>query len=366
MKRRALLFSILFFTVAVLCALAFAEDNQKYQTEDIIQGNQPTPNPAKSATVSIAAVGDMMLGNWGEDLLEQKGANYPFKQVAPYLKKVDIATGNLEGPHCTRGEAAEKKYTFRIKPKWLEGYQWAGFDVLTLGNNHSMDFGAECFLENIALLKKRGIKVCGGGVNVFEANKPAVIEANGITAAFLGYSATYPKEAWAGPSKPGTVFPERSRLIKAVQDASAKYNVVVVHFHWGREGWQNLRDYQPELARLVIDNGADLVIGHHPHNLQGVEKYKGRLIFYSLGNFTFASYSKRAKTSAIALVTFNKKGEVTEASVVPLNVYNYEVHLQPVPLPGDPGIIAEINQASGLIEGGVPAVVKQDGMISIK
>ncbi|THB63460.1 MAG: CapA family protein [Gammaproteobacteria bacterium] len=322
--------------------------------------------PQKPATVTIAAVGDMMVGNWGENLLAKNGANYPFEKVAKYLQKADIATGNLEGPHCTTGKAMEKRFTFKIKPSYLSGYKWAGFDVLTVSNNHAMDYGAKCFLQSNAAVEKLGIKVCGGGKNLSDANKPAVIERNGISVAVLGYSATYPKEAWANTKRAGTVYPERSRVISAVSKAAKKHDLVVVHFHWGGEGRKDPKQYQKNLAHLAIDHGADLIIGHHPHILQGIESYKGRLIFYSLGNFTFASYTKRSKTSAIANVTLNKDGTLNKASVIPLNIYNYQVHLQPIPLPEDPSILSELRKISGMIGKGTPAKIGKDGSISLK
>ena len=321
--------------------------------------------PVESGAVTIVAVGDMMIGNWGEELVGKNGPEYPFRKVADYLQQADIATGNLEGPHCSQGQAMKKKYTFRMKPEHLAGYRWAGFDVLTVGNNHAMDFGADCFLETLENLKKGGMAACGGGPNLAKANSPAVVERKGIRVAFLGYSATYPKEAWATPSRPGTVFPERSRLINAVSKAASSNDLLVVHFHWGGEGRQDPKDYQKDLAHLAIDNGADLVIGHHPHVLQGVESYQGRLIFYSLGNFTFASYSQRARTSALVQVTLDRKGNLVRGQVVPLNVYNYEVHLQPVPLPGDPVILGEIRKISGMIGTGKAAIIEKDGAIRI-
>ena len=328
---------------------------------DALPAVSPTPMPQ----VTIAAVGDMMLGNWGVEKLRINGVNYPFEQVAPYLQKADITTGNLEGPHCNTGEAhPDKKYTFRIPPQWMGGYKWAGFDVVTLSNNHAMDFGGECLLECIDALSALGIKKCGGGKNLSDANQPAVIEKNGVKVAFLGYSATYPKDAWATPGKPGTVFPEHNLLVQTVQKAAAENDLLVVQFHWGEEGRADPKEYQVNLAHLVIDNGADLVIGHHPHILQGVESYKGRLIFYSLGNFTFASYSTRAKTSAIAQVALNKDGSTVSAKVVPVNVYNYDVQLQPVPMPGDSAVIGELRAKSSMIKGGIAASIADDGTVN--
>jgi len=318
------------------------------------------------AVVRIVAVGDMMIGSWSGDLLHEHGSSYPFLRTASYLQDAEIATGNLEGPHCTVGTAEVKEYTYRMPPELLDGYAWAGFDVLSVGNNHAMDFGPECFLENIAEIRKRGMEICGGGRNVDEANQPAVIERKGIKVAFLGYSTTFPEEAWAGPDTAGTAFPKRGRLIQAVRSAAAENDLVVVQFHWGAQGRSDPKDYQVALAHLVIDHGADLVIGHHAHVLLGVEAYKGKLIFYGLGNFTFASFAERAKTSVIASVTLDRHGDLVRAEVVPINVNNHEVELQPVPLPGDPAILSELRRVSAMIERETTLpVIEDDGTIHL-
>ena len=324
------------------------------------------PSAAQEAevpSVTIAAVGDMMIGSWGGDLIGEHGPTYPFVGVADLIREADVATGNLEGPHCTTGEEMSKTYTYRMPPDWLDAFQWAGFDVVSVANNHAMDFGPGCFLESIAEIEKRGMLVCGGGPNITEGNTPAVVERNGISVAVLGYSATFPKEAWAGEDTPGTIFPKREHVIHAVRQAKRDHDVVVVHFHWGAQGRTDPKDYQVDLAHLVIDNGADLVLGHHAHVLLGVEAYKGKLVFYGLGNFTFASYSETARTSVIARVTLDKGGRFVEADVVPINVYNIEVDLQPVPRPGHGSTIVELRVKSELIEGGIPAVILDDGSI---
>ena len=316
-------------------------------------------------SVTIVGVGDMMIGSWGGDLIRQHGHTYPFLRVADLIRQADVATGNLEGPHCTTGEAMAKTYTYRMPPEWLDGFSWAGFDVVTVANNHAMDFGPECFLEGIAEIEKRGIRVCGGGPDIAAGNRPAVVERNGISVAVLGYSATFPEEAWATERTPGTIFPRREHVIEAVRRADRDHDVVVVHFHWGAQGRADPKPYQVELAHLVIDHGADLVFGHHAHVLLGVEAYKGKLIFYGLGNFTFASYSETARTAAIARVTLDGAGDLVRADVVPLNVYNIEVDLQSVPRPADPSTLTELRVKSELIEGGVPAVILDDGSVRL-
>jgi len=317
----------------------------------------------EAPSVTIAGVGDMMIGSWGGDLIGVHGPNYPFLKVVDLVRAADVATGNLEGPHCTTGEEMTKSYTYRMPPSWLDGFRWAGFDVVSVANNHAMDFGPECFLENVAEIEERGMLVCGGGSDIADGNRPAVIERNGITIAVLGYSATFPEEAWATDQSPGTIFPKKEHVIEAVRLAKQKHDVVVVHFHWGAQGRVDPKEYQVTLAHLVIDHGADVVFGHHAHVLLGVEAYKGKLVFYGLGNFTFASYSETARSSIMARVTVDGDGRLVAADVVPLNVYNIEVDLQPVPHGAPMSVLAELRVKSELIEGGVPAVILDDGSV---
>jgi poly-gamma-glutamate synthesis protein (capsule biosynthesis protein) len=319
----------------------------------------------ESETVTILGVGDMMVGSWGGELIARYGINYPFLKVADLVGAADVATGNLEGPHCTTGEAMAKSYTYRMPPAWLDGIRRAGFDVISVANNHAMDFGPDCFRETVAEVENRGMLVCGGGDTIADGNRPAVIERNGISVAVLGYSTTFPEESWATESTPGSIFPYRDQVIDAVRQASQNHDVVAVHFHWGEQERIDPKEYQVKLAHLVIDHGADVVFGHHAHVLLGIEAYKGKLIFYGLGNFTFASYSETARTAAMARVTLDARGDLVRADVVPLNVYNIVTDLQPVPLPADPTILQELRVKSELIDGGIPAVILADGSIHL-
>jgi len=151
--------------------------------------------------------------------------------------------------------------------------------------------------------------------------------------AFLAYSLVFPEEFWAGPEKPGTAFGHERYVRADVAAARRRADVVVVSFHWGREGQTGLRDYQTLLAHAAIDSGASVVLGHHPHVLQGVERYKDGVIVYSLGNFAFGSYSKTATRSVIALFGFRNR-QLRDLRLVPIDVNNVEVVFQPRPLVG--------------------------------
>ena len=318
----------------------------------------PTPAPARKAPVApsaelrIAAVGDLMLGGTAAPEMQKYGYDYPFEQTKNILKQARIVFANLEGPLTDAGTAeAAKQYVFRSPPdKVAPALARAGFKVVSLANNHTLDYGPEGLEDTRAALKKAGIRYAGAGRNDTEARQPVHMMAGGVTVAFLAYSLTFPEEFWAGPDKPGTAFGHERHVRADVATARHTADIVVVSFHWGQEGKTGLRDYQVQLAHAAIDAGASAVLGHHPHVLQGVEHYKDGVILYSLGNFAFGSYSNTATRSAIALLTFRDK-QWRELRMIPLNVKNAEVVFQPHPLVGRDAteVVEHLQQLSQLL-----------------
>jgi poly-gamma-glutamate synthesis protein (capsule biosynthesis protein) len=300
-----------------------------------------TPAPARKAPVApstelrIAAVGDIMLGGTAAPEMQKYGYDYPFERTKDILKQAQIVFGNLEGPLTDAGTAeTTKQYVFRSPPdKVAPVLARAGFNIVSLANNHTLDYGPEGLEDTRKALDQAGIRHAGAGRNATEARQPVYMVADGVTVAFLAYSLTFPEEFWAGPDKPGTAFGHEKHVRADVATARATADIVVVSFHWGQEGKTELRDYQTQLAHAAIDSGASAVLGHHPHILQGVEQYKHGVILYSLGNFAFGSYSNTATRSAIALLTFRDR-QWRELRMVPLNVKNAEVVFQPRPLVG--------------------------------
>ena len=295
----------------------------------------PAEAKAPAVEIRIAAVGDIMLGGTAGPEMQKYGYDYPFELTQSFFKQAQIVFGNLEGP-LTAGGANEtpKQYVFRSPPdKVAPALARAGFNIVSLANNHSLDYGPQGLEDTRAALEKAGIHAVGAGRNLAEARTPVYIVKDGVTVAFLAYSLTFPEEFWAGPDKPGTAFGHEQDVRADVAAARQKADIVVVSFHWGQEGKTELRDYQVQLAHAAIDAGASAVLGHHPHILQAVERYQGGVILYSLGNFAFGSYSNTATRSAMALLTF-RDHQWSELRLLPINVRNAEVVFQPRPLSG--------------------------------
>jgi len=306
------------------------------------------PLPQDQDRLTIAAVGDLMLGNRTEPFLKEFGPAYPFGDVRPFLEQADVVVGNLESPVSVRGKAVpNKKFTLRAGPIAIEALKQAGIRVVTLANNHSMDFGPLALQDTLAHLEENGILSTGAGMDLEDARSPAILKVKGKTLAFLSYSLTFPLEFFASASRPGTA-PGYADFVKAdIEKIRPSADLVIVSFHWGAELMTTAKDYQIALGRKAIDWGADLVLGHHPHVLQELEVYHGRLIAYSLGNFVFGSESNRTNTGMILLLTFRGKSLV-QAEAIPLDVNNYRVKYRPRALKGAAGaaVLEEINAGS--------------------
>jgi poly-gamma-glutamate synthesis protein (capsule biosynthesis protein) len=288
---------------------------------------------AMAEPVVINAVGDIMLAGSGENTYRKHGYDYPFDATRKTLKQGDIVIGNLESPIASSGvEFTDKRFRFKAGLKAALALKNAGFTHLSLANNHMLDFGADGLKQTLEALGSSRIIHSGAGLNLAAARKAGITDVNGVKIAFLSYSLTYPEEFFAGAQKAGTAPGYAQFFTADIVQAKKSADCVIVSFHWGGEGEVKPKSYQVSAARSAIDAGADIVIGHHPHVLQGVEHYGKGVIFYSLGNFAFGSMSKNSDVSMIARITFDNG--IKEVEIIPLNVLNSEVRFQPKQLEG--------------------------------
>jgi poly-gamma-glutamate capsule biosynthesis protein CapA/YwtB (metallophosphatase superfamily) len=247
--------------------------------------------PPMATTVSVAFVGDIMLDEL-PGVLIQSGQD-PFAPFAGILSSADIRIGNLECVVSTRGSAEPgKPYTFRAHPRTLKVLK-RHFNALSLANNHSGDFGPVAFSEMLTLLKRNGIAYFGGGADLSQAHTPLLIERRGLRIALLGYNEFFPRSFEADYDRPGIAWSEDEQVRLDIASARARYHadLVIPMMHWGWEHEHYASERQRQLARAMIDAGADAVVGGHPHVTQNVEHYQGKPIFYSLGNFLFDGFT---------------------------------------------------------------------------
>ena len=294
-------------------------------------GNTPEPPPTTTEVpptrrLTIAAVGDLMLGRTVGARVVADGPEFVFDdEVASVLRDADLTIGNLETSISERGTPADKGYTFRAPPLTTRALAIAGFDVVSLANNHSLDYGAEALADTFQHLNASGVLAVGAGPNRSAAHAPIVIERNGLRIAVLGLVDAPPegdfnREAWeAQPSRPGVAWADEETVIEMVTQADAAADLVVLMIHFGVEFSATPSESQRMLARSAIDAGADLVIGSHPHVLQEVEVYRGGLIAYSLGNFVFDGFDGTANVSAILTVTVTADG-VEAWKLIPVEI----------------------------------------------
>lgn len=251
--------------------------------------------------VVIDAVGDITFGEQVGPAVARFGAAYPWRFIGPTLRRADITTGNLETAVSRRGVAAVKQYTFRGDPAAVAAVRTSGgFDVLTLANNHTVDFGRGALLDTMRAVRAAGIQPIGAGANEAAARRPAIVEAGGLRVAFLGYSDVNPLGFPATASEPGTARADVAAITEDVHAALRHADLAVCFFHWGVELRPDPDDRQRTFAAACLNAGARLVLGAHPHVLGPVSRpTRHSLVAWTLGNFVFPSSGVSARTAIL-------------------------------------------------------------------
>jgi len=232
---------------------------------------------------------------------------------------------NLENPITDRTQKVEKEFNFKMNPKYLGILELAGIDVVTLANNHVFDYGPEGLLDTIHYLDSIGVKHVGAGGNLSDARRPVVFEIKHLRVGLLGY---FGNGAFAATSTQPGVAPRVKEMLRSDIQALKqieKVDYAVVNVHWGLEKSLYPQEWQIDLAHFAVDAGADLVVGHHSHVLQGVEKYKNSVIAYSLGNFLFGGNSKSTYDTAILKVELRRG--FRSVSIVPVRVKDWQPYV---------------------------------------
>ena len=279
----------------------------------------------------LAFVGDMLFTENTLSRYHQQGISSMFsEELLSAMTDADLFMVNEEFPFSTRGEAAEdKQFTFRVDPSYVRIFQEIGVDVATVANNHALDFGVNAFTDSLDTLDQAGIARVGGGRTLSEAKAPVIRTVGDSTVGILGASRVIPVSSWtAGSARPGmfTAY-DQAPLLNEISDLSSQCDYTVVYLHWGIEKDEYPQEYQRKLAYACIDAGADLVVGSHPHVLQGFETYKGKLIAYSLGNFLFSN----STNPTVLLQVHIKKDGTLAASLIPCARVNGQMQKNTAP-----------------------------------
>lgn len=253
-----------------------------------LEAGLPQLNSLKPITLMF--VGDIMLDRGVKYMIKQDGQGdwkFPFLKIADDLKRTELLSGNLEGPISDKGVKVGSIYSFRNEPEVIGGLIFAGFDILSVANNHIFDYGRGAMEDSFLRLKEARIDYVGGGFDEKEAYSPRIKEVRGVKIAFLSFTNLGTKYWSAKENRSGIAWLTAENLEGGIKKAKTEGDLVIVSIHFGEEYRLSPTPEQEFFAHLAIDSGADLVIGHHPHVIQPIEKYKGGYIAYSLGNFVF-------------------------------------------------------------------------------
>lgn len=246
----------------------------------------------------------------------QEMARHPFQLIAPTLREADIAFANLETP---LSDDARWSGAFRTPSVFADGLRWAGLDVVSTANNHALDAEGDGLVDTREALWQAGIGAVGTGHDLEDARRPFVIERNGLKIGFLGYAIAVNdgSSAFAQPDRSG-VAPLDPFIIKEdIRALRDQVDYVVLSFHWAIENSQDTHPMAREFAHEMIDTGADIILGHHPHVPRGVEVYNGKAIFYSLGNFIFGHNHTYWMDNYLARLTLAADG-IRQIEVLPI------------------------------------------------
>lgn len=299
------------------------------------QALQPATNTTPSGqTVTLHFGGDVMFSGKVGEKLAKAGYDYPYQYVKGLFSSDDLTVVNLETPVTDSNTiAADKTYAFKSSPEALPHMAQAGIDAVNLANNHILDQGITGLTDTITQLDQSGIAYVGAGKDSARAYQPVYFDRKGIKIALLGFSRVIPETSWnAGKNQAGVATAyDATAAQAAIREAKSKADLVVVVAHWGVERSDTLADHQSDLAHTFVDAGADLVIGGHPHVLQGLEKYKGKWIAYSTGNFIFTrSLVEKTWDTGVFQAKCTVNGDCS------MQVIPYTAELgQPVPMASD-------------------------------
>lgn len=289
-------------------------------------------NKVVETRVSFLAVGDIMLSRGVASTIERSNNPYhPFEQMKEIFRSTDFNFGNLESPVSGKNEKLAKGMIFNTHSRNLTGLRVYNFKMLNLANNHALDQGFEGLQKTRAFLDASKLEFIGAGENLDQAWKPKFIVVKGVKIAFVGASYASINDNGTERNEYVARLDDTENLKESIKEARAKgADFIVASMHAGDEYRRNPNKSQIDFARSAIDYGADIVIGAHPHWTQIFQQYKGKYIFYSLGNFIFDQNFSRDTTEGLTLkITLNKRRtssaqtRIEQIELIPVVIENF-------------------------------------------
>ena len=305
----------------ILAAGSFVFWQEKFQTASVVLPLKQSIEEESAGTLLF--VGDIMLNRGVEWYIRQNGENWkwPFLRIADTLQKADLAFGNLESVISDKGENLGSIFSFRAKPESVEGLLFAGFDVLSVANNHSLDYGIEAFTDSMERMRHSGIATVGGGITKEGAHTPVMKDIKGTKIGFLGYT-NLGSPLWQAGNAPGVAWVDQYTIGEfqdTIRTTKQQSDILIVSVHFGEEYQTQPSETQKLIAKSAIDAGADIVIGHHTHVVQPVEQYKKGWIAWSLGNFVFDQGFSPETMQGLVLEVVVQDKKITKVS--PRSIY---------------------------------------------
>ncbi len=265
--------------------------------------------------VRILFGGDIIFSKVVSQIVQARGISYLFEPVAPRLRGADWTILNMEGCISTRGAPLDKEYTFRAPPELAEQLRLAGVTMVSLGNNHSVDYGRVALMDTVEHLWRAGVWWAGAGANRTEAAQPVYVDFGDVRIAIVCFTAIVPRHFPAGEKTPGVAI--LSDVLPLLPDARKNADVLIAVPHWGDEGKTQPSAKQKRIARALAKAGVDLIVGHHPHVVQGYGRVGKAHVFYSVGNFIHTPRSKLSRQAVLLQAEVSQTG-VESIDAIPL------------------------------------------------
>lgn len=332
--KRTIVLAVLFTPIILLINYALSSDTKNDQNTGVknkqtekAKGKEQTKKPKEDPEITLTFSGDTMFDWQLRPVIQSKGADYPFQHVKPEIEKADYSFVNLESAFTTQ----EKKYPgqlFWIKsdPSTLKAIKNTGYDIVNIGNNHTLDYYQDGLLDTISHVEKMGFPYIGAGKNAKDAYTAREVTIKGKKFKFLSFVRFMPDTAWiATDNKPGIANGYDLNLVtKTIKEQKKDADYMIVYMHWGVEKTNRPAAYQKEYVQKIVEAGANAIVGSHPHWLQGFEYYNKVPVAYSLGNFLFPDYVK-GHSAETGVLTMKFKGNDVRMSFNPYMIRNNQI-----------------------------------------
>lgn len=278
--------------------------------------------PTQESDLLIVFGGDVMVGRGVARACQQHGPDYPFRHIASRLQQADLAFANLEGPLTDRPTRIPRINALRGAPEMAPVLRRAGFTVLSVANNHSIDYRRVGLAQTREVLSAAGITPVGAGPSLAEAERGSLVTVRGLTVGFLAYNGLPMANFIPAPDRESFLALNEASLRRTIPALRQRCQMLVVSFHWGQEGQREVTPDQRRLAHLAADLGADVIVGHHSHVRSEIERYRQSLLAYSLGNLVFDELSYGGNEGYLLTCRFSRDGSLQGFSTTPTRVVN--------------------------------------------